>query len=114
MSHTLDDVSFSQPSITQNFRAPSRNLLAKSGKSTNLSNGDAEATNATLPVLPVNHRKSRDLTEHNNKMTHINTCRGLQRKLELKVEKAKRSYSTQANDKLNQLEALNVMFALDF
>lgn len=42
------------------------------------------------------------LNEHNKKLSKINTCKGLQRKLEQKVERAKKNFLQ--NEKLNQLE----------
>jgi ATP-dependent Lon protease len=42
------------------------------------------------------------LNEHNKKLSKINTCKGLQRKLEQKVERARKNFLQ--NEKLNQLE----------
>jgi hypothetical protein len=43
-----------------------------------------------------------DLNAHNKKLSKINTCKGLQRKLEQKVERAKKNFLQ--NEKVNQLE----------
>lgn len=64
--------------------------------------------------LPNSNKKSvpsSHLNEHNKKISNINTCKGLQRKLELKVEKAKKHFhtsQTNSNDRFQDLESLDV------
>lgn len=58
----------------------------------------------------INQKKSHHLHEHNKKLSKINTCKGLQRKLELKVERAKRNFNAHSNEKFNQLENNIVSF----
>ncbi|CRL07349.1 CLUMA_CG020328, isoform A [Clunio marinus] len=53
-------------------------------------------------VSTEQQRKSHHLNEHNKKLSNINTCKGLQRKLEQKVEKAKKNFLQ--NEKINQME----------
>lgn len=52
------------------------------------------------------------LNEHNKKLSKINTCKGLQRKLEQKVERARKNF--QQNEKLNQVENDIVSFDRKF
>lgn len=59
----------------------------------------------------INQKKSHHLHEHNKKLSKINTCKGLQRKLELKVERAKRNFNAHSNEKFNQLENNIVSFS---
>lgn len=63
------------------------------------------STTTTSQVPTEQHKKSHhlnDLNVHNKKLSKINTCKGLQRKLEQKVERAKKNFLQ--NEKLNQLE----------
>lgn len=50
----------------------------------------------------THHQQQIHLNEHNKKLSKINTCKGLQRKLEQKVERARKNFLQ--NEKLNQLE----------
>jgi hypothetical protein len=65
-------------------------------------------TSATIPTSTVTAdglitpKKSHHLNEHNKKLSNINSCQILQRKLELKVQRAKRNFLQ--NEKFNQLE----------
>lgn len=62
-------------------------------------------TSSTSQVPIEQSKKSQnlnDLNAHNKKLTKINTCKGLQRKLEQKVERAKKNFLQ--NEKVNQLE----------
>lgn len=56
--------------------------------------------------MPIEHPKKshhlNDLNAHNKKLSKINTCKGLQRKLEQKVERAKKNFLQ--NEKFDQLE----------
>ena len=61
----------------------------------------------------INQKKSHHLHEHNKKLSKISTCKGLQRKLELKVERAKRNFNAHSNEKFNQLENNIVSFFFD-
>lgn len=91
----IDDLLFRNPSLinSTNFQAQSLDGVV-----------DAE-------VL-INQKKSHHLHEHNKKLSKINTCKGLQRKLELKVERAKRNFNAHSNEKFNQLENNIVSFLI--
>jgi hypothetical protein len=65
-----------------------------------------ESSNSNKKSVPSS------LNEHNKKLSNINTCKGLQRKLELKVEKAKRHYhpgQTNSNERFQNLEVIDVI-----
>lgn len=61
--------------------------------------------------VPIDQqKKSHHLNEHNKKLSNINTCKGLQRKLEQKVERAKKNFLH--NEKVNQMENDDVSLLL--
>lgn len=63
----------------------------------------ASSTTSQVPTEPSKKSSnSNDLNAHNKKLSKINTCKGLQRKLEQKVERAKKNFLQ--NEKVNQLE----------
>lgn len=61
---------------------------------------------STTSQVPIEQQKKshhlNDFNAHNKKLSKINTCKGLQRKLEQKVERAKKNFLQ--NEKLNQSE----------
>ena len=63
----------------------------------------ASSTTSQVPTeLSKKFSNSNDFNAHNKKLSKINTCKGLQRKLEQKVERAKKKFLQ--NEKVNQLE----------
>lgn len=80
----IDDLVFRNPSIIN----PTQTSTADS------------SVKSQVPI--EQQKKSHHLNEHNKKLSNINTCKGLQRKLEQKVERAKKNFLH--NEKLNQLE----------
>lgn len=80
----IDDLVFRNPSIIN----PTQTSTADS------------SVKSQVPI--EQQKKSHHLNEHNKKLSNINTCKGLQRKLEQKVERAKKNFLH--NEKFNQLE----------
>lgn len=84
-----------------------RNPTLLSGKVT-------EISNEKIRTDCVKNNTPKNINEHNKKLTNINACRGgLQRKLELKVEKVKKTLNAaqlkpNENNKYNQIIDLNV------
>lgn len=72
-----------------------------------LINTTTSSSSSSSKVL-IDHTKSHHLNEHNKKLTNINTCKSLHRKLEQKVERAKKNFLH--NEKFNQLENDAVSF----
>lgn len=67
-------------------------------------------TPTTTTQVLIDQSKSHHLNEHNKKLSNINTCKSLHRKLEQKVERAKKNFLH--NEKFNQLENDAVSFSL--
>lgn len=63
----------------------------------------------TATQVLIDQSKSHHLSEHNKKLSNINTCKSLHRKLEQKVERAKKNFLH--NEKFNQLENDAVSFS---
>lgn len=66
----------------------------------------------TKTQVLIDQSKSHHLNEHNKKLSNINTCKSLHRKLEQKVERAKKNFLH--NEKFNQLENDAVSFSFSF
>jgi hypothetical protein len=79
MADSIDEVAFRNPSLI-----------------------NTTTTTSSSQVLLIDQSKSHHLNEHNKKLSNINTCKSLHRKLEQKVERAKKNFLH--NEKLNQLE----------
>jgi hypothetical protein len=76
----IDDVAFRDPSVIS---------------------GSGNGNSLQAPIDQKSHHHHH-LHEHNKKLSNINTCKSLHRKLEEKVNRAKRNFLH--NEKLNQLE----------
>lgn len=63
----------------------------------------------TATQVLIDQSKSHHLNEHNKKLSNINQCKSLHRKLEQKVERAKKNFLH--NEKFNQLENDAVSFS---
>lgn len=78
----IDDVVFRNPSLINN----STNVI----------------TTSSSQVLIDHHKTHHHLNEHNKKLSNINTCKSLHRKLEEKVNRAKKNFLH--NEKFNRVE----------
>jgi len=82
MPKDIDDVTFRNPSLINS----NTNVI----------------TTSSSQVLIDQQKTHHHLNEHNKKLSNINTCKSLHRKLEEKVNRAKKNFLH--NEKFNQLE----------
>lgn len=94
----IDDVAFRNPSLINS------NSSSTTATTTTTADGAAQTSSQVLIDQKThhNHHHHQQLHEHNKKLSNINTCKSLHRKLEEKVNRAKRNFLN--NEKLNQLE----------
>ena len=90
-------------------------LLFRNPSLINSTNFQTQTLDGTVDAeVLINQKKSHHLHEHNKKLSKINTCKGLQRKLELKVERAKRNFNAHSNEKFNTIFCFSFFFLNSF
>lgn len=93
--------------IKKPMTSPNDNIDEVAFRNPSLINTITTSSSSSSKVL-IDQSKSHHLNEHNKKLSNINTCKSLHRKLEQKVERAKKNFLH--NEKFNQLENDAVSF----
>ena len=84
-------------------RMPKDNIDDVAFKNPSLINSNTNVITTSSSQVLIDHQKTHHhLNEHNKKLSKINTCKSLHRKLEEKVNRAKKNFLH--NEKFNQLE----------